>query len=492
VQILGARVRASRTISGTDYQNDYRIIDYDTIFLSEGDLGIRNYDLRGRSFTGNNPWNYSGGRARLTPSTLQLFLPVSGNANRLHLYHLEVEFYLSIRAGYEHLIGEEIEVGVRGAAIRNNLPEAERSAVIAYARDPITVTRVNPVVQANVGTAVHTPVETVQISDILISETEVGALRRGELIRVEAVALPYGVVGTSNLRNSVVTADPISGMEIRVTPDAHNGFVIEITRESHGNTPGTITIANNTFMSVIIPGVDYLVSVATPMGRIGVAENTRLVGTNQGQGFGEGAVSRLGDFNALAYYVRVVEAGEVSVAGPGQPGVPNIPGLPNVPGVVIPQLPNLVLQNDMGPIHTNVMNMNGLREAITVSQPMRTVGFPGTTMIAMRAFANHIDGTLNWNGTERIATISGINFRTGDQVTVSAQIGNNLATIQTGLGHTTTVDIATFVNFQSGAAGTVAPAVLDNLTYLPVRFFAYAFGLDVQWAGGVTTITMPN
>jgi len=107
--------------------------------------------------------------------------------------------------------------------------------------------------------------------------------------------------------------------------------------------------------------------------------------------------------------------------------------------------------------------------------------YPGlrAAMVTPRVFADVFGLNVDWNDETRTFTIAG-----GD-VTVVATLCSTIAIV-----NGEAVDIATFVNFGSGPAGSVRPVIAYDRSFLPVRFFANAFGLDVSVSidGEIVTI----
>jgi len=111
--------------------------------------------------------------------------------------------------------------------------------------------------------------------------------------------------------------------------------------------------------------------------------------------------------------------------------------------------------------------------------------------IALREFGE-IVGDLNpsWNDENGrlTAQVTGTH-RDGSTVTVVVERGRHEAIIYRAGGEQQIVDIAAFVE---GASGTrVYPHLsAEGNFFLPLRFFAQAFGFNVSWDGATSQVTL--
>jgi len=157
----------------------------------------------------------TAGTGHIFRNTFSLVIPRTWEVPRTRT--LEVQFALSIEAGYEWKYdGAPIEVTVSGPAVQA-LPEGNRSVIIADVADPIVLTLDGSPIQMGVGNVFNIVAPT-DFPDIVISETAVGNLRRGQEIFVGIAAIPTGVIGHPVLETeaSNVTVDLESGMRIDV------------------------------------------------------------------------------------------------------------------------------------------------------------------------------------------------------------------------------------------------------------------------------------
>jgi hypothetical protein len=431
----------------------------------------------------NHPAVGTFGVPSMTEDSLRIFVPRNVNATARRT--LEVFFYVSVEAGYAWKYDEPISVTVSGNAV-SALPAAERSADIATVRDPITVSLDGSPILAEIGQVMNL-LEPTEIPDIIIQETAVGALTRGTQFTLTLDALPISVLGNHAVVGSTFVVEGNSGMELRVTNlggtgNSNASVLFEVTRESLGE-PATIRLTNNHIMGTILPGVRYVVSING--GRLPVPANinettntftrntARTADTRPDQAAG------LGVFDSIPYYVEVVEFSNFDLDGVAPPGdAPVLPG--EGPGTAH-LTPQLVL--GAGAIFSPSLGA-------MVQQPSITVG--GATLVALRPFMDFLPATHTWDAHNRRVILEGRHNVSGANVQVVLNIGSPVAFV-----NGQQVDIATFVNdntqsgvsFPSGAAGTVTPILHSDLTYLPARFLAYAFGLTTDWANGVTTIS---
>jgi len=390
-------------------------------------------------------------------------LTIPRNAHPDRTRTLEVVFWVSTVAGYEVLFGDDLIITASGSAV-NNLAAGNREAVIATVVDPIVVTLAGDPVQIDVG-QVMTPTSLTPIPNIIIEETAAGRLTRGTSFTLSVEALPIPVLGNHALVDTVVIHDD-SGLEVRATrvgtgQTAYMRF--EVIRESVGNTPGRLVLSNNYVIGTFLPGITYGVSVnATPIAAwptpANISRNPIAQNTSRG-------LTGPGNFDIIPYFIDFIEFGEFDYEGL-PPGVGDDSNVGQVRGELI--------------LWANMPSRQIGSEAI--DQPfMWYYNYPGlrAAMVNPRVFAAAFDLDLDWNDATRSWTI------TGNGVTVVGTLDSTSAVV-----NGESVDIATFVNFGSGPAGSVRPVVVNGRSFLPVRFFANAFGLNITLSldGDIVTV----
>jgi hypothetical protein len=465
VQIIDAEVRVSRGSTTYRTNNDYQIIvpvEFDT------DLELQADDVRGFTIdtsvhsgagSGATAQRYEGGRIRITPETLSINLPLDPRPNRDRYYHMQVQFRLSVEAGFEARHGNEIEVFMRGNAINNS--DAARSAVVAYVYDPITVELDGNPVTMQLGGLANT-MEHIQIPNIVIRETDGGMLRRGDVLDVTAAAIPIAVLGNLTLSGTQVSIDDDSGLTLNVVSQTGpgGGVRLVVTRESRENTPATITLSNNHYLGLVMPGVQYVVAVQNPgtQGGLGGAGTGTGTMATSDPGVAENTFlnlpsDRVGLFSNIAYYVQIIdfEAAEGGIAV--NPGVG--PGRPAFSQLVLREGARAWSTSDNAYVENALMLWSNPADGNVVS------------MLNPRIFADFIGGDIEWVEATQTVTFSGPDSN-GSPVTVVLQVGSNTATIN-GVTH----DIASFSG--SGPANSVSTIISADRTFVPLRFLANAF-----------------
>lgn len=91
------------------------------------------------------------------------------------------------------------------------------------------------------------------------------------------------------------------------------------------------------------------------------------------------------------------------------------------------------------------------------------------TLLPIRAFVEGIGGTVSWNGDTKTATLE-----YGD-TKIELVIDSPIATLN---GNERTLD--------------TTPVIINDRTFLPIRFVAESFGYVVSWNGDTKTITIEN
>jgi len=427
---------------------------------------------------GINPWNintaYGNGNqvARPLPGATSTDVDVSfvddttvrirpwvsshlDNSQRPNRLRLEVRLFVSVAAGAEAAGLDAVEVNVSGAGVRRLGPDGEGSIVAATIYDPIFVSHENPAEIMFAGNEQN--IQHAQAGTLVIEEAFAGALQRGTRLWVSVVPR-YGIGFPLNISRNDVLVDPGSGMGLTVrdvspatTDQARRTIVLEVTRQSTGNNPGSITIDALTLFGHVYPGEEYYFIVTGPA----VAENHRPVwqqwnATTMPSG---NMPPVLGTFMTAPYANQAVVMTDVhdqrgqanSLAGVVFDPTVAIGGI--VPPVIWERLPGMAHE----------------------------AGF-----VAARSFAvlaGVTDENINWSSG--VATISGWNVQ-GQWVTVILTQNSTTATVVVD-GAVGTVDIAEFAEGQSGPTGTVAPIFRNNRIYLPFRFLFNAFGYSADY-----------
>jgi len=105
--------------------------------------------------------------------------------------------------------------------------------------------------------------------------------------------------------------------------------------------------------------------------------------------------------------------------------------------------------------------------------------------VAPRAFA-HLAGndfSIEWNeATPNVFTVVGVDTVSGENVSVTMTTGQPTAQV-TRNGATTTLDISTNSAVTGRPAGGISPLLIDGNNFLPARFLANMFGMDIEWQG---------
>jgi len=402
------------------------------------------------------------GIGALTRDRFRLTLPRNPHPNRLRT--VEVVFFVSTVAGYEVLIGEDLVVVATGNATGNLAPD-NREVTIAHVADPIVVSLDGDRVQIDVG-QVMTPTSLTPIPNITIEETAAGRLTRGTIFTIGVEALPIPVFGNHALVDTVVVHDN-SGLEVRATrvgtgQTAYMRF--EVIRESI-NGPGKLVLSNNYVIGTFLPGIVYGVSVnGTPTAAwptpANISQNPIAQNTARG-------LSGPGNFDVVPYFIDFIEFGEFDYEGlpPGVGDDSGTPGLPNVDLRLWAGMPAWYAESQRvaTPFMWRYLPQYGLRVA----------------MVNPRVFADRFGLNLTWDEGAGAWTI------TGNGITVVGTVNSPNAVI-----NGETIDIASFISYASGPAGSVYPMIVEERSFLPVRFFANVFGLDISLENNGNTVVV--
>ncbi|MCL2404279.1 MAG: hypothetical protein FWC92_01900 [Defluviitaleaceae bacterium] len=374
-------------------------------------------------------------------------------SNRTALRTLQVEFRLSVEAGFEARFGSDLNVAISGAGVAL-LPEADREVTIAQVWDPITVElEGGPVLVNFVGRENNIP--RTPLGNIVITETVGGALATGDHLWIyvgrELLPRPWDI---TLVNEGTVFTDDASGLQVRVARNHRvvsaggETLVLQLTVTSAAHTPeypGVITLNANEIFGIVYYDEIYNLVVSGNA----VARNHSLV-ANQNR-TGTNLITR-GVFHSLPYATLLIENVDHNVGEtPGFGRALSLDGVTFTTGVPFQGVANPIIWRRLpGMQHEG--------------------GF-----VSMRAFAYAagID-TENITWASRVATISGFNYF-GQSVVVSVSPDSNRATIVTD-GIPTEVDIAMMADGLTGPYGTVRPLHEAGTIYLPLRFMFNVFG----------------
>jgi hypothetical protein len=352
--------------------------------------------------------------------------------------------------------------------------------------DPIRVELAGQPVPVAVGQVMN-PFEHVRIPDIIIEETAVGRLTHGTTFSLALEALPIPVLGD----HAVVGARWIpdnSGMELRVTHvgtgrTAHVTF--EVIRESR-NHPAVIHLTDVYVLGTFLPSVRYGISInGQPLAANPTPANifNNAIAQNTARG-----LSGRGNFDDIPYFIEVVrfeefDPGAVAPPGTGVPIITHPPVQPPVPGVN-----RLTLRHGMPPFATNVQG-----EAQTVDAPFINHNFGQGYAVGMlnpRVFAHFLQqgGNLrDWNVDTSSGTlvVSFSGYDTNGQLVSVVLTHNSTTAVVNG----NNVDIAAFAG-NSGPQGSIDVIIVNDRTFVPLRFLANAFNLPIAWDAATATTTL--
>ena len=366
---------------------------------------------------------------------------------------LEVVFWVTVAGGFEaNNPNTDIYVTIRnqGAA---GLPDGiGHTIAVATPVDPARISLVDGPVEFQ--TDVLSTVANHPISDIEITIYEPHTLSPGYTIQVhvggvDAANRAFGLHAFA--QRAVLTSGtglvlgPINRPAAQgATATAGTPFefeILQVPQEHQNSGPAVITIENVTVSGTVIPNVEYYVIVS------GEAFAYNWHNQAGSPGVGRFASIPYHEF-AGAYYTGILDGNVGGGGGLGQPG----------------EVLELVLWYGMPSRSIN-------NEPIPVPF-MWYYNFPGlrAAMVNPRVFADAFGLELVWSDAARQWTIT-----SPEGVVVVGTLGSASAMVD-GVE----VDIATFVNFNSGPAGSVSPVVVNDRSFLPVRFFANAFGLNVD------------
>jgi len=420
---------------------------------------------------------------QMSPDILSLAIPVQSAELITTPVRLTVTFDLSIDSNYEHKYGtNEIAVNVSGVGV-SALAAGSNRQVIAVANDPITVNLPGGITQ--VQTAEMFRASGVEVSDAVVTINDPNVLLQGSEIWFYFAGREGAFTDLNIMPTMQANYDASTGLMLSqpfILNHPHPSFnrrtvAFTVNRQPHpGLNPFDITFTNITADGLVEPGVEYnLVVSGTRIAQneqsIRVAIDGRDNNTQPGLG---GALMALnaGTFTTQPYATPAVEYSSGSpVTDPGL--ITEIPPFPSIPEPAR----ELRLWEGMGPF----------RDIPSVPEPFiwEHVGPNRVGFVSLRVFVEElVQGEAHWDDETSTATITGTNSL-GTQVSIAVQSGNTNATIQVANEPAQTVDIATYVGFNSGPAGSVSVVNRNSNVFLPLRFVSEAFGYTVELVGNV-------
>jgi hypothetical protein len=451
IQVLGARFEALDEGLGA-YGSDFEEIE---VWFIDGREANRGLDYA------NGPahtyWNALVGRDWVS------IMPEDDSVMpRIRIASLRAEFYLSVEAGFEWLYGTTIPVNVRGRA----LGDFEQSIVIARAWDPITV-ETNPVEIGMMDGHVAFGRFIGPIGDIIIHETQAGALRSGtELwIGIEESGLMLGLPTAIAVTAQGVQTDGDSGLRVSARPTRSGdglGFMVEILTASIEDG-AYIRFTGVGIDGAVLPEIEYNIIV----GGTSVAHN--WFEWSQRPGWGAMWAADHGFFNPEPYPTYAFSFRGVDFYAPDPPTV--VPDTPRPPGVTQP-----VAAQRVGEWMTSFTNPNTGRTFAEFNPLIlvRNVEDPRfeTSYVMFRVLADILDLDYFWDDASQEGGFTD---------------GFTTVTVYHGARNALVTDASGTRNVPIIASGLQADARLINgRFYLPVAFLRDSglFGVEVRWYDG--------
>ena len=366
---------------------------------------------------------------------------------------LQVEFRVSVEAGFEARYGDTIEVRVDGSGAARL---TENYVDVAEVWDPVTVTVGEPVGVEFVGRDNNIP--RTPIGDIVITETRYGALAAGDDLWIyvarQFLPRPWDIT----LIAGDILVDEASGLSVqvvrnhRINSAGNEHMLLQLTVLTSSHTEGEegrITLSGSEIFGLVYQDEIYYLAVTGNA----IAENHRFVANHNR------VVPNLvqhGAFDTMPY------GGRLLVEILPDDGTPPVTGRANsLEGVVFS--PTVAVAGVLPPVMWE--RLDGMTHA---------AGF-----LAARSFAYVVGADIVlWDDGTREAIIAGWNYQ-GEWVSVLLTQGSTIAIITTD-GVAVEVDIAEYAG-QSGPAGTLTPIFRNNRIYLPARFLFNAFGYSADY-----------
>jgi len=461
VRIVGAVARAGRGVG--EHTNRHYVFPN----TNPGSVGYGNVWEGGWLVPGANttPWNLvRTDNIIVTENMVTVIVPPLGATQLLNQVRaVQVTFWVSVEAGFEAKFpGDSIDVVVGGASV-GLLSENSRTQTVAIPDDPFSIAAD----LTEIRTDILSTVSQEPISDIVITVYEPHLLREGSFIDVLIAGVGANMgIGLHIYANRTVEVDGnglIIGTGSVILPSEGGAGVTggtmlrfpvsRVPNARDNDDPVTITISGVNVSGTVVPHIEYQVVVRGSA----VAENHVTLGNTAG----------VGNFTTHPYFTPAV----IFVGGI----LEDAPPVDGRPGQGAPGLSRELRVHE------------GMGEVAGVDVPFfwEIVGPNRVGMISLRVFAEYFLGTTPvWEHPS--GTISGLHAN-GNEVSFSFTNGATNVNLRID-GVDSTVDIATFVDFLSGPAGTVSPSVINNRAYLPLRFVAEAFGLTVDLVGNVVVI----
>ena len=437
IQVLGVTLRTNNANFSAGHNDTYETIWF-------GDVRMES----------DNFLNASIGRNSVT------IRPEIGEtvSRRFRIAQITAEFYLSVQPGFEHLYGDEIEVTVNTGTIDAPF---ESSVVLAHAWDPITldtsVAVLDETTEAAFGLVRATPV-----NDIIISETEAGALIPGTRlwIGVEGgISRGWGAADHVSIGAREVYVEGDSQMQLsRPRQDSH-GTYVEIIRGSR-NDGARIIFSGVEISGRVVPNHEYSIIVADNA----VADNwNEFVWLREDLGVGSTRGTIHGFFTAEPYLTPAFRFEGADIFLPSGP-----PEQPQQPGVTVPGRSVTLFE---GMTHRTADGTQ-LNSPLFLLIPNTENPSFSTSYVMMRVVADVLGLEWEWEESSQTAKFT-------DGVTEVVFTHNSPTAMVNGVP----MDIM--------ASGLRADArIINERFFVPIAFFRYIFNADVTWNNANRTVTV--
>ena len=381
---------------------------------------------------------------------------------RREIAEIVATFYISVQAQHEALYGEDIAVTVSGRAIGEQF---EQSVVCAQAWDPITastsVSVLDEQVDAAFGRVRFTP-----INDIVIHETEPGALRRGTQLWVGVeggVSLAWNASDLISLSATDVRSDNDSGLRVSRPVMDQRGVFVTIERESD-DEPGVITFSGAQISGAVVPNWEYDIIVAgdSVADNFGVSEFAWA-----GPTFGGGRFTRIGHglFTPEPYPTPAFRFEGADFFAPQGPGVG--------PQAPIPPAPARTLTLFEGMNHTT-SDGEHLQAPLFLLLPNDERPGYHTSYVMMRVVADVLGLQVEWEPSSQSARF--YDTRTETEVIFT---------------HNSSTAMVNGTPMEIRASGLRADArIINDRFFVPIGFFRYIFSADVAWNNATRSVTL--
>jgi len=378
-------------------------------------------------------------------------------SRRDRIAQITAEFYLSVMPGFEHLRGDEIKVTVNSGTIEDPF---EDSVTVAYAWDPITVETDVKVID-EVQEAAFGMVRGAAINDIVITETEAGALMPGTRlwIGVEGgISRGWGVADSVSIgaREARVVGD--SQMQVsRPRQDSH-GTYVEILRASRSDN-AQIVFSGVEISGRVLPSHEYSIIVADSA----VADNWNefvWLREDLGAGSTRGIVH---GFFAEEPYATPAFRFEGADLFHGPPRAPEAPPLVNMPGRTV------TLFEGMNHRTTDGYQLNAPLFLLIPNADNQEFS---TSYVMMRVVADILGLQWTFDPASQTAT-----FTDG--------------TTEVTFTHNSSTAMVNGSPMEIRASGLRADArIINERFFVPIAFFRYVFNADVSWNGASRSVTV--